>query len=184
MPAEWITPQWMIEQGFSPTLARRFFSKINRDGPLPAIWKCLGPCHLWTGGKASHRYGMITRGKATLGMETAPRIAWMLANGPIPEGKWVLHNCDNRACVNPAHLFLGTRQDNIADWVARGPMRPGPGNKVPGEDNASAKLTWPEVREIRHLRETQHLSYKELMARFQITLATVHCIVHKKTWIE
>ena len=48
------------------------------------------------------------------------RLMWTLMRGPIPDGLWVLHRCDNPPCVNIDHLFLGTRQDNIADMVAKG----------------------------------------------------------------
>jgi hypothetical protein len=55
-------------------------------------------------------------------------MAWQLMKGPIPQGKWVLHNCDNRLCVNPDHLFLGTHTDNMRDMhrKARGRSTIGP----------------------------------------------------------
>jgi hypothetical protein len=52
--------------------------------------------------------------------ETAHRMAWVLTHGYIPDGKYVLHKCDNRKCCNPDHLFLGTPQDNMIDMVAKG----------------------------------------------------------------
>lgn len=56
----------------------------------------------------------------------ASRVAWTIANGPIPAGLWVLHRCDNPPCCNPAHLFLGSRSDNTIDMYEkgrRGPVR-------------------------------------------------------------
>lgn len=50
----------------------------------------------------------------------AHRVAWTLANGPIPEGLFVCHRCDNRACCNVEHMFLGTLQDNVDDMIAKG----------------------------------------------------------------
>jgi hypothetical protein len=74
-------------------------------------------CWIWTGAKSSGGYGHF-------GVHTkiviASRISWELVNGPIPKDKWVLHTCDNRACVNPNHLFLGDRSDNAKDMFAKG----------------------------------------------------------------
>lgn len=61
------------------------------------------------------------------GTELSHRIAWILVNGPVPpETPCVLHACDNPPCCNPAHLFLGTNDDNVADMVAKGRQAHGP----------------------------------------------------------
>jgi len=77
----------------------------------------------------------------------------MVHNGPIPKGLCVLHRCDNKICVNPAHLWLGTQRDNTADMILKGR-----GNFVTahrGEDHYAAKLTWEMVRAIRADTRTQ-----------------------------
>lgn len=72
----------------------------------------------------------------------AHRVAYELANGPIEDGLYVLHSCDNRKCVNPSHLSLGTFDDNMADMVSKS-------RQAHGEKNSHAKLTASQVLEIR-----------------------------------
>lgn len=75
-------------------------------------------CFLCVGGYRTTGYGQFNfRGRRS---EKAHRAAWMLANGDIPAGMHVLHHCDNPACVNVAHLFLGTMLDNVRDMIAKG----------------------------------------------------------------
>lgn len=77
-------------------------------------------CYLWTARCSSYGYGTFRDGRiATRKMWQAHRVAWILYRGEIPTGLSVLHKCDTRQCVNPAHLFLGTRQDNMDDMVKK-----------------------------------------------------------------
>lgn len=88
-------------------------------------------CWLWTGGQ-SEGYGQFNYRDA-MGcprVERAHRVMWRLTFGPPPPGMCVLHRCDVRRCCNPAHLFLGTRTDNMADKMAKGRGR-GPTPKIP-----------------------------------------------------
>jgi hypothetical protein len=74
------------------------------------------PC-IEAGARSDTGYGRVTHeGKQW----AAHRLAWTLAHGPIPDGMLVLHHCDNRACWNVEHLFLGSQADNMADMVAKG----------------------------------------------------------------
>ena len=73
-------------------------------------------CESWRGTRNTHGYGVIKKNKRT---HMAHRHVWELANGPIPKGLYVLHRCDNRACVRIDHLFLGTAKDNSRDMVLK-----------------------------------------------------------------
>lgn len=92
-------------------LADRFWPKVEKgDG-----------CWIWKASFLRSGYGAFgwkQNGKLT--MKNAHRVAWFLANGPIPEGMSVLHRCDNRKCVRPDHLFLGNQRDNLMDMILKG----------------------------------------------------------------
>lgn len=106
---------------FSPSDLARFWAKVNKNGPLPdqsnPHYAGLGPCWVWIGAKFSWGYGMFYKRKVQL---RAHRIAWEIANEFVPSGKWVLHKCDNPACVRLDHLFLGDIIDNNDDRIAKG----------------------------------------------------------------
>jgi len=78
-------------------------------------------CHVWIGHTAKGGYAVVSVGKGQ--QRYAHRVAYELANGPIPAGLMVLHRCDRTNCVNPAHLFLGTAQDNMDDCAQKGRWR-------------------------------------------------------------
>ena len=95
----------------------RFFVKVNKKGPVPSHCPELGPCWLWTAATTIYGYGQFFfNGR----LEGAHRVSWRLHIGEIPDGRCVLHRCDVPRCVNPAHLFLGTKRDNALDSVRKG----------------------------------------------------------------
>jgi hypothetical protein len=107
-----------------PTTAAetRFWLKVNKNGPLPERAPDLGPCWVWTGGVDGGGYGQF-RLRSRVPMVKAHRLAWELIVGPVPDGLWVLHKCDNPPCCHPGHLFVGTPSDNARDAIAKGRHR-------------------------------------------------------------
>lgn len=88
---------------------QRFWAKLNRRGPRE--------CWEWSGCKNENGYGQLYANGSARG---AHRVAWELMRGAIPDGRSVLHRCDNPACCNPDHLFLGDHTANMRDMVAKG----------------------------------------------------------------
>src|SRR5439155_18768711 len=107
------------------------------------------------------------------------RIAWELANGPIPEGLSILHKCDNPPCVNPRHLFLGTSADNRKDARIKGRL---PAHS--GEKNPRARLTWEQVREIRQAYSGKYGEKIRLAEKYEIDETVIGRILHNKAWKE
>src|SRR5882762_2517021 len=124
----------MVKSSLFMTMLEKLKSltSIREDG----CWMFLGP---WN----SHGYGHLSYDGHVY---RAHRASWELYNGPIPDDLNVLHKCDNRWCINPEHLFLGTLKDNADDMRAKG--RDTYGENV-GEKNGQAVLTSDEVLQIR-----------------------------------
>lgn len=145
-------------------IADRFWPKVKKtDG-----------CWEWQATKSRNGYGTLSDGEKTV---KAHRVSYELAFGPILDEKWVLHRCDNRGCVRPDHLFLGTRADNIADMMQKGRHRCA--SRL-GDDNYNAKLTTSDVIDIR--RRYQHGKGGQLASEFGVNRALIWKIVHRKLW--
>ena len=135
-------------------------------------------CWLWTS-HTSDGYGRIRIGGGKVA--GAHRYAWICENGEIPQGKMICHRCDNPACVNPDHLFLGTASDNMADASRKGRMnwKPGEVRALPqGESHHAAKLTEADVRQIRSSKATG----KSLAPLYGVTEVTISRIRRRLIW--
>lgn len=131
-------------------------------------------CWNWTAGLNSHGYGSIKIPAADA--TGAHRVAYFFAYGD-PGSLHVLHRCDNRRCVNPAHLFLGTNAENIADKVAKGRAK---GRPQAGVLNAAAKLSHDDVVRIKSL--LPQLSNRAIAKRFSVGEAMISRIRTGKAW--
>lgn len=126
-------------------------------------------CWLWTGG-GRNGYGYKTwNGK----QERTNRIAWSYPNYVIPDGMFICHSCDNRACCNPKHLFLGTRQDNVDDMVSKD--RQAKGFKLP-----QCKLTDEQVCDIRDRYAKKESNQRELAIEYGVDQSYISYLIHNK----
>ena len=126
-------------------------------------------CWEWQAGIGVHGYGQY---RHTL----AHRFAWESTTGAIPAGQQVLHRCDNRRCVRPTHLFLGTQAENLADMRAKGRDRP-----PRGEAHPRSKLTASQVAEIRTRRRAGEL-LKDLATEFGVSDHQISNIANGRQW--
>src|SRR5690606_31986863 len=108
----------------------------------------------------------------------AHRFAFTLFIGEIPDGMVVCHSCDNRLCVNPRHLWLGTQSENLKDAVAKGRMHP---PETRGERNGNRKLDWEKVRAIRHMHSLGSKRYL-IASAFNVSPSTVGEIIANEIW--
>ncbi len=138
-------------------------------------------CWEWTGahspaGYGLHRFHGVQR--------STHRISWEMHVGPIPDGLFVLHKCDNPPCVNPAHLWLGTQADNVHDAFAKGRRHTptvSPERRARGSRGGTAKLTEPIVATIRRRLEAGE-PCTALAREFGVSASTVEHIKHRTVW--
>ena len=143
------------------TVEQRFHEKVEF---IP-----FSTCHWWIGSTGCAGYGELNiSGKA----QRAHRIAFEMANGPIPEGKIICHKCDNPSCVNPSHLFVGTYRDNLKDMYSKG--------RENNRRSRGGKLDHDDVKEIRNLKGK--LSQRAIGAMFNVSHAHVGDIHSGKRW--
>ncbi len=147
----------------------RFWPKVDIRGP--------DECWLWKA-TVSNGYGNLRINGKT---EGAHRISFVLTSGSIPENAYVIHHCDVKLCCNPRHLHLGDAKLNTVEAIERGLRLAGP---LPGELHPRAKLTDPDVHEIRRLYKTSNLTQEFIGTMFGINQSCVSDIVNRKLWVH
>lgn len=173
-----ITPEYLASQGLSPTFPERFWSKVNKNGPIQKHCPELGPCWIWKASKVAG-YGQIGRWKLNDTPMRSHRASWILHFGPIPKTHFVCHKCDNPSCVNPGHLFLGTPKDNTLDMMKKG--RFVEGVRYKGSKNGNSVLTVAKVLQIRNLR-LAGFSQQEISNKFSVAQTTISAVLRRETW--
>ena len=188
--------------------AEIFWTKVNKNGPIPdqsnPHYKGLDQCWEWAAGKVTDGYGCFWFRKK---QNNAQRVSWILINGNIPEKLYVLHRCDNRSCVNPSHLFLGTMLENIADRHSKGrssypkgdrkghvthpesvlrgdnhPSRLKPWTRPRGSAHGISKLKEEDVIQMRLAYETGKETYNGLGRQYGVSGQTVKGIILRNFW--
>jgi len=127
-------------------------------------------CWNWIGAKNRGGYGYFYADKRLI---AAHRFSWEILYGPIPENLFCLHRCDNPACVNPSHLFLGTLQDNRRDCVSKN-------RQAKGSETNKSSLTDKDIVDIRRLKNT--FTFAELGDIYDVSSEAIWSICHRKSW--
>lgn len=171
------TTEIMKELGISKTTCandikpKSLSQEMQDEHKLNLLWRQINKgnpdeCWEWTSLKYPSGYGRAClHGKN----DYIHRVIWILLNGPIPEGKHVLHHCDNPACCNPAHLYVGTVWDNMRDRDKR-------------ERNGRYKFTNDEVKEIRKIYQTGRYTQAAIAKAYKVKIGPIHMIVNYKTY--
>lgn len=145
-----------MHNNFSQALKSKFLERISKYN-FPAEGD---GCWEWQGSKAFYNYGTMCFEKS---LYRTHRVAYETFIGPIPNGLFVCHHCDNPPCVNPSHLFVGTQTDNIRDKEAKGR-----GNHTSCQEHGSSKLTNRQVIKIIELYASKTMNQRQLANKFNV----------------
>lgn len=153
-----------------------------------------GECWEWNRYVGERGYALLSyQGK----MHNAHRLSYQIFKGNIPENLFVCHTCDNRKCINPDHLWLGTRRENIQDASKKGRLPGGPGHKPSpdviekllksrkpfpnGEQHPTSKLKKEDIIHIRKLLD-EGIKQTDIAKKFNVCSGVISQIKHKRTW--
>lgn len=131
-------------------------------------------CWNWKGFRRPDGYGQISEGGRQGKSLLCHRVSWEIFRRKIPKDIFVLHTCDNRKCVNPKHLYLGTQLDNMRDAKKR--------NRIPkGEKRWNSKLCEKDIHKIKEIRN-RGFSFIKIGNIFNVSKETVRSIIMGRTW--
>lgn len=150
------------------TLLERFWGKVDVRGE--------DECWNWKAG-GNFGYGSIRLGNRFSKQVRAHRLSWEIENGPIRDNLLVCHRCDNRACVNPSHLFLGTVLENNRDAKQKG-------RNAFGENSGHSKLNDFQIRVIRKTNDRKSFKIKRrfLAELFGVNESCIYKVISKQSW--
>ena len=150
--------------------SERFWSKVSKSND----------CWIWTGAKTKNGYGVFQKGRRGELLYKAHRFSFEIHKGEIPTGMIIMHQCDNKICVNPDHLTAGNHSQNLKDaWDRNLRSMTRKNRKAIGE--MSKKLSFEDVQKIKELRSYGQ-TLKSIGNQFNVSLSNVHNIITGKTW--
>lgn len=153
------------------TTEKRFWAKVDKTGGADSCWP-------WMAGTTNGGYGLFRAGRVRI---RAHRYSYELVNGPIAANLCACHRCDNPPCVNPAHLFIGTPADNVADCIAKGRFSIATGFRG-GVPPPNSKLRGADVLLIRSRFAKGNVAVRELAEETGISKSQIYDIINRKCW--
>jgi hypothetical protein len=148
------------------TLEQRLWNQIIKTDNTDDCWNWVGPVN-------SKKYGSLCLATKRKGVRKstrfyAHRLAWELTNGPISDGLFVCHKCDNPRCCNPNHLFLGTPKENVEDMILKGRY-------------CKHRLRKQQIKDIRN-EYANGASQQEIATKYNVPYKVIHRVIFRKTW--